>query len=200
MNPPRAVTDRRVARSAATRAAVVDAMLALIERGDLQPTAPRIAARAGVSLRSVFQHFADLETLLAAVADRQTARVAPLLAPLPADWPLARRIAAVAAQRARVYEAVMPVRRAALLREPFSGEVAQRLRGFRALMRRDLARVFAAEVARLAPGERRECLAALAVAGSFSAWMGLRDHQGLSVAAAQRAVARSLRALLRLCT
>jgi len=171
-------------------------MLQLIEGGDLRPTAPRIAARAGVSLRSVFQHFADLETLFAAVADRQAARIAPLLAPPRADGALAARIAAVAAQRARVYEAVLPVRRAALLSEPFSGEIAQRLKAFRLLLRRDLARVFAAELALVPAAERRECLAALAVAGSFSAWMMLRVHQGLSAAAAERAVARSLRALL----
>jgi hypothetical protein len=40
--------------------AVVDALLGLIESGDLWPTAPRASRRAGVSLRSVFQHFTDL--------------------------------------------------------------------------------------------------------------------------------------------
>jgi len=191
-----AAGDRRLARSAATRAAVVEAMLRLIESGDLQPTASCIAARAGVSLRSVFQHFPDLETLFAAVADRQTARLDPLLRRLAVEGPLALRVAAVAAQRARVYEAVTPVRRAALLMEPFSHEIARRLTGFRRLMRDEAARVFAAELATRPAAERRELLAALAAASSFSAWHMLRRHQGLGVSAAERVVARTLHALL----
>src|SRR5258705_9594197 len=66
------IADRRVARAVATRTAGVDALLRLLEEGDLRPPAPRIAARAGVSLRSVVHHFAHLESLFAAAADRQT--------------------------------------------------------------------------------------------------------------------------------
>jgi AcrR family transcriptional regulator len=40
------------------------------------PSAARIAARAGVSLRSVFQHFNDVESLFAAAASRQAERLA----------------------------------------------------------------------------------------------------------------------------
>ena len=39
-------SDGRAARAARTRAAIVDALLALLEEGDLQPTANRIADRA----------------------------------------------------------------------------------------------------------------------------------------------------------
>ena len=44
--------DGRLGRGTRARTAVVDALLDLIEEGDLRPTAPRIAERAGVSLRS----------------------------------------------------------------------------------------------------------------------------------------------------
>ena len=66
--------DGRIARGARARAAIVDALLALIEAGELRPSAARIAERAGVSLRSVFQHFKDVESLFAAMADRQRER------------------------------------------------------------------------------------------------------------------------------
>src|SRR3954452_939252 len=56
--------DGRLARSARTRRAIVDALRALHHEGDLRPTAPRVAERAGVSLRTVWQHFNDLESLL----------------------------------------------------------------------------------------------------------------------------------------
>ena len=121
--PPRP-DDRRLARSAATRVAVVEALLALLEAGDAQPSMPRIAARAGVSLRSVFQHFADREALYAAAAERQQARIAALTPPLDPASPLAARAAALAAQRARVFEVIAPVRRAALLMAPFSPVIA----------------------------------------------------------------------------
>jgi AcrR family transcriptional regulator len=56
--------DGRVARSYRSRRAIIDAMRALHAEGDLRPTAPRVAERAGVSLRTVWQQFADTETLL----------------------------------------------------------------------------------------------------------------------------------------
>ena len=105
---------------------------------------PRIAARAGVSLRSVFQHFADREALYAAAAERQTERIAA------ADAAAGRRRAggarrALAAQRARVFEVIAPVRRAALLMAPYLARDAGRLAAFlQPVLRRDLARLFAA--------------------------------------------------------
>ena len=48
--PVLAPLDGRLARSARTRHAVVDALLDLLGEGDLRPTAARIAERAGVSL------------------------------------------------------------------------------------------------------------------------------------------------------
>ena len=45
------------------RAAIADALLSLLEEGELQPTATRIAERAGISLRLIYHHFGDLEAL-----------------------------------------------------------------------------------------------------------------------------------------
>jgi len=191
-----APTDGRLARSLNTRAAVVDALLALIEAGDLQPTAPRIAERAGVSLRSVFQHFRDREALFAAAADRQTQRLRPLLQPIAPDAAFAERLAAFVAQRAQLLETLSPVRRAALLLEPFSTEVATRLRTIRALKRSEIETVFAAELAACPAAERRELLAALDAAGSYSTWHALRVHQDLPVDRSRRVLTHLFTALL----
>ena len=51
--------DGRLARSQRTRAAVIDALVALCVEGDPSPTALRVAERAGVALRTVYGHFAD---------------------------------------------------------------------------------------------------------------------------------------------
>ena len=195
-NPSAARIDGRKARSTATRQTVVDALLALLTDGELQPTAPRIAARAGVSLRSVFQHFPDLETLFAAAADRQTARLRAMAHPLPTDGPLHARLSAFVAQRAGLLEALTPVRRAAVLMEPFSAEIARRLSGARAAGRSEVARVFAPELAACTPAERREVVAALAVASSWSTWEPLRAHHGLSVEQARKVMTRLVAALL----
>ena len=157
---------------------------------------PRIAARAGVSVRSVLQHFADREALYAAAADRQTARIAALTAPLDPGGPLATRAAALAAQRARVFALIAPVRRAALLIAPVSPAIAARLAAIRAAQRREVARLFAVELRRLSPARRRRRVATAAALCGFSTWHVLRAHQGLGALAAQRAVAEALVALL----
>ena len=188
--------DRRLARSAATRAAVVEALLALLEAGDAQPSMPRIAARAGVSLRSVFQHFADREALYAAAAERQQVRIAAVSPLLDATASLTTRAAALAAQRARVFEMIAPVRRAALLLAPFSPVIARNLAAVRATHRADLARLFAGELRALPATIRGSRRAALTALCGFSGWEVLRAHQGLSVRAARRAVEVGILALL----
>ncbi len=193
--PPRP-EDRRLARSAATRAAVVEALLALLEAGDAQPSMPRIAAHAGVSLRSVFQHFADREALYAAAAERQQLRIAAFSPPLATAAPLAARVAALAAQRARVFEMIAPVRRAALLLAPFSPAIARRLTALRAAQRAEVLRLFAAELRGMEASLRRARTAALLTVCGFSSWQVLRAHQGLGARAARRAVEVAVLALL----
>ena len=96
--------DGRLARSARTRRAVVDALLDLLGEGDLRPTAARIAQRAGVSMRLVFHHFDDLEAIYSELADRQAERVKPLTVPISAALPLPQRIEEFCAQRGRLLE------------------------------------------------------------------------------------------------
>jgi len=191
------IRDGRTARAERTRLAVVEAMLDLIEDGDLQPSAARIAARAGVSLRSVFQHFDDMESLLATVAELQAARAFSDARPVSAGLPLARRIEAFVAQRARLLERISPVRRAALLSEPFSTAVAGRLAWVRRRGHRDAERVFAPELARRAAADRRDLADALTVACSWSTWEALRAHRGISPARARRIIVRTVTALLK---
>ena len=116
--------DGRTARSRRTRTAVVDALLALQEEGNLAPTAQQVAARAGVALRTVFGHFSDMETLWAEAGQRELAALVELADDIPADLPLAERLERFAASRARVLEKLLPVMRAVRLREPSSPALA----------------------------------------------------------------------------
>src|SRR5918992_4529585 len=116
--------DGRTVRAERTRQAIVDSLLGLLDAGEPSPTAAAIAQSAGVSERSVFQHFPDREALFEAVARQQYERVMPTLHPVDASQPLEARIDQFTRQRARLYELIGGVRRAALLIEHESPAVA----------------------------------------------------------------------------
>ena len=100
------------------------------------------------------------------------------------------------AHRARLYEAILPVRRmvvrVAATSPPIQAEIS-RIDGF---LRAQLADHFEKELARLTPAKRRDMLDALDMLTSLAAWDRLRFHQDMSVAAAERLVVRSVTALL----
>jgi AcrR family transcriptional regulator len=165
--------DGRVRRGARNREAIVDALLACYEAGALRPSVPEVAARAGVSVRSVHNHFADVEALRAEVAQRQWQRYASLIGP-------AATVDELVGQRATFYEAVTPVRRAALLSIHDSPTIARNLARLDRLLRRQLEATF--------PALASTALDALELVTSWDAWNRLRAAQGCSVARARRVV------------
>ncbi|QEC47177.1 TetR/AcrR family transcriptional regulator [Baekduia soli] len=189
--------DGRAARSQRSRLAIVDALIALLQEGNVQPKIEDIAARAGVASRTVFGHYPDGEALFAAVGERQARSLEALLTPIAPGGPLAERAAAVALQRATLYEAIAPVRRAALLMEPLSPSVQATLERFRAAKRAAVLGVFAAELDAMDPARRDAAAAALGAAASWAAWDALRRQQGLSVDAARAALQHAVGALVR---
>ncbi len=153
--------DGRTARGQRTRSAVVDALLALQEEGDLEPTAQRVAARAGVALRTVFGHFSDMETLWAQAGERELAKIAALADVPSGDLPLDERFERFCASRARVLEAVLPVFRAARLREHASAALRRNREIFAEAGDAEVGAVFATELAPLDASERAMVLARL---------------------------------------
>jgi AcrR family transcriptional regulator len=170
--------DGRTARALRTRDAIVDASIALVDEGDLRPTAPRIAERAKVSVRSVFQHFDDLEGLYAAVGDRLVERLSHVVMTVDESLPLDRRIDEVVRQRAILLEAITPVRRAAAVHAPFSPEVTARLQAGHDFLRGEIERVFAPELSVVPERELR--LDALDTVLSWASWDNLRSLNGRS--------------------
>lgn len=189
--------DGRRARAARTRENIVASAMALIDAGDLRPTAAAIAARAGLSVRSVFQHFGDLEDLFLAVSDRHTNRVASLYTGTDYDGDLDARIDVFAGYRATLYETIAPMRRAAMLHEPFSPVVASRMELARTLHRLDLERAFGPELAAARAAGDAVLLEALSAVTTFVVWDEMRRLAHLDVAAATAAMRRTVSALLR---
>jgi TetR/AcrR family transcriptional regulator of autoinduction and epiphytic fitness len=188
--------DGRTARSRRTRTAVVDALLALQEEGNLAPTAQQVAARAGVGLRTVFGHFSDMETLWAEAGQRELAKLEQLADPIDRDRPLLERVQLFATSRARVLEALLPVMRAARLREPTSPQLMANRALFIRVGEDEVRHVFGAELARLDDGGRRRLLDALYVAAAGPAWEVLRHDRGLDQDAARAVLEFTLLALL----
>lgn len=180
--------DGRLARSARTRRAIVDALRSLHHDGDLRPTAPRVAERAGVSLRTVWQHFNDLETLLVEAGRRDFEIAFSLVTPIDESAPLRERLAHLVSQRARMYEEMSPVWRAARLQEPFSPAIRGNRDVLLRLGREQLERLFAPELAALTAEQRETTLAALQIALVWSTWESLRAELGLDRDAAEQVV------------
>jgi TetR/AcrR family transcriptional regulator, regulator of autoinduction and epiphytic fitness len=180
----RAAQDGRLTRAARTRAAVVDALLTLNERGNVRPTARDIATEAGVSLRSLYVHFDDLEALFVAAAERHTERLAALVGPLVIQGDRDSRLETLLSRQATLYEAGAGVRRAALLQEPLSPALQHALGLGRKLTRSTIRQMFAPEIGAAGP-EGGEALArALEIATSAATWDALRTFQQLSVESA----------------
>jgi AcrR family transcriptional regulator len=189
--------DGRSARSDRTHKALMEAMLTLLDGGDLRPTSAAIAERAGVSERTLFQHFPDREALFQGAALAQAERIGPLVHPLPGpEAPTEERLRAFVAQRALVLERVSPVRRAALLMEPTSVTVAGWLGAVRSGAAAEIAHVFEPELAARDGRDRDELQAALVAAAAWPTWESLRAHQGLAAERAEATMYRTLAALL----
>jgi TetR/AcrR family transcriptional regulator, regulator of autoinduction and epiphytic fitness len=179
--------DGHTARAVRTRAAIVEACIELIDEGDLRPTAPRIAERASVSVRSVFQHFADLDTLFVAVGGRVVERSQHLVGPIDPELPLAERVDALVTQRTRLLEELTPIRRSAMVHQADSPEIGRMFGEAHELGRTQVKGVFQHELASLEDG-RRQLIDAIDVALSWSTWEVLRMANGRSIDEARAVV------------
>ena len=81
-------TDGRLLRSERSRELIADALYELLQEGDIEPSAQKIADRAGVGIRTVFRLFSDMDALYATVNARLEFETAPLLRDHPREGSL----------------------------------------------------------------------------------------------------------------
>lgn len=193
---PAAVDGRRAGRER-NRNAVVDALLDLYQEGVISPGAQDVADRSGVSRRSLFRYFDDMDELCRVAIDRHSARVSHLFEIEDlGEGLLTARIDRIVRQRTRLFETIAPVARIARLRAPSQPIIAGELARSATLLRAQLARHFARELDGLDPAARSETLAAADVLASFESFDLMRRAQNLSLGDVDAAMRRGLAALL----
>jgi AcrR family transcriptional regulator len=187
------ILDGRRLRREQNRAAVLDALLALFQDGTLQPSSAEIAERAGLSPRSLFRYFDDIDDLHHAAIDQQLARARPLLdVGVGATAPTGEKIERLVEARVSLFEAIGPAARAARACAHRRPIVAAQLAQARSYLREQLRRLFAPELA----GPRRDLLPAIDALCSFETHELLRTDQRLSRTRTVAALTGALGALL----
>jgi len=190
----RPMSDGRNRRAAQTRRKIIDAAKAMIAETSDAPTVVGVARRAEVSVRSVFQHFGDVESLFVTVADsvREDVEVPQHF---PAGRALAVRVEAVVDGLAQLFDKIVPIRVAA---GNFPGHPAliQRSMAGRRELRAATMAAFAPEFAALTEQAREELADAIGAALSLDAWIVLRRREGMSLERASSIWRMTLTALL----
>jgi AcrR family transcriptional regulator len=182
--------DGRRERSAASRRRILSAMVDLIESGQPAPTAETVAAKAGVSLRTVFRHFEEMENLHLEIAALVFERVRHILErPFQTrEWP--QSLVESIARRAEFFEIMAPFKTAIDVHRHRSRPISAQHRRITVKSRDLLAAALPADI--LADRQTFELLALLL---SLESWQRLREQQGMSVAEAQEAILTGARAI-----
>ena len=187
------VQDGRHLRREQNRDTVIDALVSLFEEGEYQPSSAEIAERAGLSSRSLFRYFDDIDDLHRAAIDRQLTAARPILdIGVGPDAPTGVKIEHLVAARMRLFDQIAPAARAARVCAPRHPVFAEQVRHSRSYLRHQIRRLFATEL----EGERAALLPALDALCSFETYELMRGDQGLSRAKTVAALTGALTALL----
>lgn len=190
--------DGRTARRERTRSAILTALGELLREGELSPKADSIARRAGVSLRSIYQHFSDLEELFEEVSRTQLGSLLNSKRHIAPTLPVGERIDQLVAARADAYASIAPIARAAFLHERTSRQVARSLAAVRRALRAEVADIFASELAALSETDRRDRVHAMSSATSFAVYDLLMEREQVGHESYLRITGCALRGLLSL--
>lgn len=191
VQPAPALRDGRRRRSDASRTRIIAAMLELVQRGVISPSAVQVADQAGIGRRTVFRLFKDMEQLYAEIHAVMIGRLERIMVePIEgADW--RARLDSLVARRVRLFEEILAIKTAADAHRHRS----KFLQGTHA----ELSRMLRELMGFLLPGEiKADRLLVEALDGmlSFDLWRRLRLDQGLGADDAAAVWKRLVAALL----
>jgi AcrR family transcriptional regulator len=163
--------DGRTMRRTRNRSAVITALLDMIREGDLHPGAAEIAERAGVSHRSIFRYFDDLDDLVRTAIDQAFADAGELSKiPDPGVGDLDDRIARFVDARIALFESVSGTMQLARMRAysipSIDAEIAVIAQAFRG----QISEHFGAELVEVPTPEREFLVDAILVLSSYDGY------------------------------
>jgi AcrR family transcriptional regulator len=178
--------DGRTARRIANRNRILDAALDLgAERTDV--TIEDIAERAGISERSIYNHFPSVRELIAGMYERGAEKLRPLFAYLPSPQDrFEDRVRAWVAVWARIQEEIAPIRWRALVAESEFPDLQPELGQLRSIHKAEIERMFP----EITDEESRRVV--VTMTDSLS-WRSLRKHQGLGFEEACRVIEETIK-------
>lgn len=150
--------DGRRERGHRNKSAVVSALLDLYADGEMNPSAARVAEVAGVSERSVFRYFDDMDDLATAAVELQWDRVKALYLDLDSDGDFEQRLQSIVNHRLRLHDAVAGVFRAAAMTSLRRPAVARAVEKRRQYLRDQAIEQFRAEFTRLTDASTRRTI------------------------------------------
>lgn len=190
---PAPAPDGRHRRAEKSQQAIIAAALALVRETGEPPAPEAVAERAGVSRRTLFRLFEDLDALHAALVAYQRAEVLQRFPPpLDPTLPLPQRLDALVSHRAAVYDYVLPLRIVAERRAHQQPVIAEAIRQGRRQFRVHLELMLTGVFDALPAGLRRDRLDEAELLSSIGSWRVLRHDQGRSRAAATRILRAAL--------
>ncbi|MEM9464683.1 MAG: TetR/AcrR family transcriptional regulator [Actinomycetota bacterium] len=189
--------DGRSARRQRNVDAVLDVVLEMFQEEAVTPTMEQVAARSGLSLRSLYRYFADPSEMFEATVQR-TLRRALAVATIEklGEGPFEARLATFVKSRLDLHEGYGAVQQATLVHALQLTAARDQVERTRMGLREQFVRQFAPELADREPHERERITAAADVLTQLESIRYLRNHRGFSLPETRAVLLESVRALL----
>ncbi|MFM8268424.1 MAG: TetR/AcrR family transcriptional regulator [Ilumatobacteraceae bacterium] len=190
-------TDGRRARRDRNITTVLDAAVELFSDDNVVPTMDQIAARAGLSLRSLYRYFPDADTLIAAAIAQTvgTARRAATITDVGSGT-FSHRLDRFVEARIALHLALTPVIAATLHHAVTNQQLREALHSGRAEQRAQFEHQFAPEIDALRRTHRDELVAAADLAAQVESIELLRSVHTVDAAQRRRVLRETLATLL----
>jgi AcrR family transcriptional regulator len=194
---PSSAVDGRSLRRERNRQDIVDALLGLIENGETEISAALIASKAGLSERSIFRYFDDVNDLYRSVCDLAFSKeIEYALIDDAGVGSLDTKIENFVNQRVRIYtmnEKIAPAARSFAFKNPI---IKNQLVVGRKLLRTQIIKHFAEELSVFDKQQQQVAVAIIDSLTTFEYYDMMRSDQKMSVQTIKSVLTESIRKAL----
>jgi len=194
---PSSAVDGRSLRRERNRQDIVDALLGLIENGETEISAALIASKAGLSERSIFRYFDDVNDLYRSVCDLAFSKeIEYALIDDAGVGSLDTKIENFVNQRVRIYtmnEKIAPAARSFAFKNPI---IKNQLVVGRKLLRTQIVKHFAEELLVFDKQQQQVAVAIIDSLTTFEHYDMMRSDQKMSVQTIKSVLTESIRKAL----